>query len=106
MENYLVELNDGYIKSIDTDEISYPGCPTCDYGSEYINEFWIILSKSKIYAKTNRSYKYCFSSGEVIKSLLRKAPEFLNMTEDDFIKWFKSLIFDKDSDAKFEVNYI
>ena len=105
MENYIAKLKDGYIKSIDTDEYSSGGCPTCDFGSCYVNEFWITLSKSKIYAETSQMYEYCFSAGEVMRSFLRKAPEFLNMTEDDFIKWFKSLIFDKDSDAKFEVNY-
>lgn len=106
MENYIVKLKDGYIKSLDTDEESHSGCPTCDYGSSYINEFWITLSKSKIYASTNQMYEHCFYTGEVMTCFLRKAPDFLNMTENDFIDWFKSFIFEKDDDAEFKVSSI
>lgn len=106
MDNYIVKLKDGYIKSIDTNENFYSGCPTCDYGSSYMNEFWITLSKSKIYAETKQMYEYCFSAGEMMKNTLRKAPEFINMTEDDFIDWFKFLIFEKDDNAEFKVESI
>lgn len=106
MENYLVKLKNGYIKSLDTDEVFSSGCPTCDFGSCYVNEFWITLSKSKIFAKTSQMYEYCFSTGEIVKRFLNKASELGNMTEDEFIEWFRTLIFEKDETAEFNVNSI
>lgn len=39
----LLKLVDGGIENIKTDEEYHPGCPTCDYGSQYINDVEVIL---------------------------------------------------------------
>lgn len=44
---YLLQLKDGYLLNIESDEESYGGCPTCDYGSEYINTLTLICSKCR-----------------------------------------------------------
>lgn len=42
---YLLQLKDGYLLDIESDEESYDGCPTCNYNSEYINTITLICSK-------------------------------------------------------------
>lgn len=103
-EKLLLELKDGGIESIDTDERVYPGCPTCDYGSEYINEFRIHLTGHTIYAETNQMYEFAFSSGDLMEIILPNIKQIINMTEDDFIQWFKTEVFKRDENAKFKVN--
>lgn len=44
----LVELTDGGILDISSDTWSYNGCETCDYGSEYVNEYIIKMSKGVV----------------------------------------------------------
>ena len=41
----LLKLKNGGIVNIQSNEYSYRGCPTCDYGSQYINEITITLTK-------------------------------------------------------------
>ena len=42
-----IDLTDGYIFGIDEDSDSSMGCPTCDYGSEYIKKLTFYISLSK-----------------------------------------------------------
>lgn len=39
----LIKMLDGGILNYADDHYHYDGCPTCDYGSEYINEIDITL---------------------------------------------------------------
>lgn len=38
-----VKLTDGNIVSVEEDSYSYRGCPTCDFGSEYIKELKFVV---------------------------------------------------------------
>lgn len=46
----LIKMIDGGIANYEDNSYRFCGCPTCDYGSEYINEIDITLTHYKIYA--------------------------------------------------------
>ena len=43
----LITMKDGGLKEYSDDTQCYPGCETCDYGSEYINNLFLTLTKFK-----------------------------------------------------------
>ena len=59
-----IDLTDGCIFGIDENSYSFRGCPTCDYGSEYITEliFDVELYKDnkekKVIVTSNQMYEY------------------------------------------------
>lgn len=81
----LLKLKDGGIEKIDTHEMSYPGCPTCDYGSQYINEFDITLTQFKVHAEVSQMYAYRVSSGDLMNLILPNIDKISQMTEREFI---------------------
>lgn len=85
----LLKLKNGGIVNIQSDEYSYRGCPTCDYGSQYINEVTITLTKYVINVNLNKMYEYCLSSGSLMTIILPNVDLIMSMTEEEFIKWFK-----------------
>lgn len=93
----LLRLKDGAILDIWTDEHYHPGCPTCDYGSQYINEFKITLTKYIVQCKIAQECEYRFSSGDLMKAILPAVPQIMQMTEKEFTEWFKeNVIYSKD----------
>ena len=72
--------------SYDDDTTSYGGCPTCDYGSEYINDITVETTNYRINATFNQMYEYAFTSGDAIRIF---AKDFSRMTEDDFVKYLE-----------------
>ena len=103
----LLELNDGAIKSIDTDKyLDRLGCPTCGYGSEFVNEMTISMTKYFIYTKTNTEYEYAFSDDDLFKILLGNCDDIKKMNESEFIIWFKGKVLERDENAKFEITNI
>ena len=89
MKELLIKMVDGGMINYYDDFMSYGGCPTCDYGSSYITEIYIELTKYKIHIKTNQMYGYAISEGQMMKFFLTKYNEILNKTEKEFIEWFK-----------------
>lgn len=85
----LIKMIDGGIVNYEDDCYSYDGCPTCNYGSEYINEIDITLTSHKIHVKTNQMYDYVLSEGQMIKLFLSEYSAIQAMTEKQFIDWFK-----------------
>lgn len=85
----LLKLVDGGIENINTDEEHYPGCPTCDYGSQYINDVEVILTKHIIRASFIKMYSYVLSSGDLMQILLPNADAIQKMTESEFIEWLR-----------------
>ena len=88
----LINMLDGGLVNYTDDQYSYAGCPTCDYGSEYINEIDITLTKYKIHMKTNQMYEFVLSEGQMMKLFLTDYNAIQKMTEDEFIVWFKEKI--------------
>lgn len=58
------------------------GCPTCNYGSEYVNEVEIITTHYNISITFNQMYTYAFSEADAIRLF---AIDLGGMTEDEFI---------------------
>lgn len=85
----LIKMVDGGIVNYEDDYYSYGGCPTCDYGSEYINEINITLTRYKIYAEINQMYSYVLSEGQMMKLFLSEYNTIQSMTEKEFVGWFK-----------------
>ena len=105
----LVELTDGGIKEIYADTDSYSGCETCDYGSSYINEYVIQMTKGELKVEVNQMYEHALSEGDMMKLMLTGIDEIKALSEDEFVEWVKVNI-DKlaqesawgDAETKFE----
>ena len=85
----LINMIDGGLVNYIDDCYSYGGCPTCDYGSEYITEIDITLTHYKIHIKTNQMYEYVLSEGQMMKLFLTEYNTIQAMTEKEFVDWFK-----------------
>lgn len=110
----LLELRDGGIEDIQTDEEHFDGCETCDYGSQYINYFDIKLTQYKIHSEVNQMYNFRFSSGDLLNIILPNIDRIKQMTELEFSEFMKEKLSTKRSPhdeminftAKFEVTKI
>ena len=89
MENMLIKMTDGGLINYEDDCYSYGGCPTCDYGSEYINEIDITLTRYKIHIETNQMYEYVLSEGQMMRLFLSEYNTIQTMTEKEFVSWLK-----------------
>ena len=85
----LLKLVDGGIENIKTDEEYLPGCPTCDYGSQYINDVEVTLTKHIIRASFNN---------------LPNVDAIQKMTESEFIEWLR-LAFTQKVDEAYQCEY-
>lgn len=90
----LIKMLDGGLINYTDDYYHYNGCPTCNYGSEYINEIDITLVHHTIHIKTNQMYEYVLSEGQMIKLFLTEYDTICTMTEKEFIDWLKTKLID------------
>ena len=90
----LIKMIDGGMLNYSDDTSYISGCPTCDYGSEYINEIRIDLIKYKIFVKLNQMYDFALSEGEMIKLFLSNYNEIQGLTEKEFIDWIKQKLYE------------
>ena len=95
----LIQMIDGGLVNYEDDCYCISGCPTCDYGSEYINEIDITLTKYKIHTETNQMYEYVLSEGQMIKLFLTEYHTIQAMTEKEFVDWFKEQLDEITKDA-------
>lgn len=98
-KDIICELKDGYVLNFTTEQYSYGGCETCDYGSEYINECSIITSNNDIKITVNEMYEYAITSDFWVKFFCKNVINFLQMTEEEFICFVKEKIKDNFSNA-------
>lgn len=89
MDKMLIKMVDGGLVNYKDDCYHYDGCPTCDWGSKYINEIDVTLTKYNIYVRTNQMYEYALSEGQMIKLFLSEYSMIQTLTEKEFIDWFK-----------------
>ena len=99
----LIKLTDGGLVDYKDDVQYYSGCPTCDYGCEYINYITVYLTKYKVEVTLNKMYGYLVSQGDVIKWFMSEYDHFKTMSEIDFIEWFKIKIAKKVYDYYYPV---
>lgn len=95
----LIKMIDGGLVNYKDDICSYGGCPTCDYGSQYINEIYIELTTHNIYVSVKNMYEYAISQGNMIKLFLQEYNAIQQMTEKQFITWFEEKIKEMAVDA-------
>lgn len=105
----LVKMTDGGIVNYEDSCRYYEGCPTCNYGSEYINEIDITLVHHAIHVKTNQMYEYAISEGQMVRLFLMEYNTIQTMTEKEFIDWFKARLIDiayEEAIKEFEVKEV
>lgn len=94
----ILKLQDGGIVDIKDDMYHFDGCPTCDYGSEYITELDITFTQYKLHIEINNMYNFGVTQGDVMRIILKNVDKILNMTEFGFCEWlcneFKKLNLD------------
>lgn len=90
----LIKMIDGGLVNYTDDCWCMSGCPTCDYGSEYVNEIDITLTKYKIHVRTNQMYEYVLSEGQMMKLFLSEYNTIQQMTETQFTEWFKKKLYE------------
>ena len=100
----LIKMIDGGILNYVDDNYHYDGCPTCDYGSEYINEIDITLVHHTIHIKTNQMYEYALSEGQMIRLFLTEYDTIRTMTEKEFIDWINEKLIEITHD-EFKENF-
>ena len=102
----LVELKDGKIENIYTDKCCTPGCPTCDFGSSYVNDITIIMTKYRIFASIDTTYSYAISEDWLLKTILENVEQVKQMTELEFSTWFEEQFNKLDGDTSYSVTPI
>lgn len=85
----LVELSGGGILNIISDTWHYDGCETCDYGSEYVNEYTIQMTKGVLEIKLEQMYDYALTEGFMMTALLGNIDTIKALTEREFVEWLK-----------------
>ena len=100
---YLLQLKDGYLLNIESDEESYGGCPTCDYGSEYINTITLICSKYTHTISISQMYDFALPSAVVMKVFLRNSETLKASTEKNLGKLVKKLLEQETCETNFEL---
>ena len=86
--------------SYSDDSWSSPGCPTCDYGSKYVNEISIITTHYRIDITLRQMYEYAFSTADAIKIL---AVDLRGMTEEEFLSYIDKEFKKYDALDEFEI---
>ena len=86
---YLIKMIDGGILNIETDNESYAGCDTCDYGSKYINYITITMSQYILTIEITNEYGYALSVENAMHIFLRKHSDIECLYEKEFKSWFK-----------------
>ena len=99
----LLKMKNGGILDITQDNQYIQGCPTCDYGSEYISEMQIKLTNIYINVEANSKCNYSLSDGLIMKIILPNVNEIQEMSELEFAKWFEDQLLDKIEQLEYDV---
>lgn len=103
-KDYLLELIDGKLISIDSEDFCKNiGCPTCGYGSEFINDLDINLTNYRYIVTINRMYGYAFSIGDLLNIILGNIDTITKMTQLEFIDWFKNKVKEKADEITYKI---
>lgn len=89
---YLVKLIDGEILDVIYNQKYYSGCPTCDYGSEYINEWWVKMTNHIIHVRACNEYNYGISESWIMRLFLQNLSEIKKMKQIELFNFIKSEI--------------
>lgn len=106
MGKLLIEMIDGGIVNIEQDNWNSHGCETCDFGSSYVNELTVYLTKHKIITRIDKMYDYLLSDGDLFKIFIGGLDEIKEMTEEEFIKWLELKIKELGNSADVEYDHV
>ena len=90
--NKLISYNDDSHRTL--------GCPTCNYGSSYVNEITIVTTHYRIDIELRQMYEYSFSTADAIRLF---AVDLSSMTEQDFINHIDKRIHEYDALDEYHV---
>lgn len=93
-----VKLTDGNIVSVEEDSYSYKGCPTCDFGSEYIKELKFVVDvdwsekQQIVEINSNTMYEYAeeLNAASVIRLFVKVVEESVDF--QGFIELCKKML--------------
>ena len=97
----LLKMKDDYIVDILYDSEHTSGCPTCDYGSQYIREFWVVMQYSVIFVKSENMYRFACTEDFLFKLFLSNVDKLRKMCRAEFIQFLTEEMGKTESD---EVN--
>lgn len=86
----LVKMKNGGILNITSDKDYTHGCPTCDYGSCYVNYYDIKLTTINIHIEVSKMYGYLLSEGHMMETILPNLDKISQMEELEFAEWLKT----------------
>lgn len=86
MSTLKIKFADGNeLTGIHDDTNIIQGCPTCGYGTEYINEITITTTNHTIEATFNNAYNFAVTTGDMI--LMLASCDYKMITEEEFVKY-------------------
>ena len=89
----LIKLTDGALINVKYEDDYIAGCPTCDWGSEYINNYTFVFSDDeRLEVEVNNMYEYAFSVGDMMHILLSNIDFIKIMSKTEFCDWIVSVI--------------
>lgn len=86
----LLKLVDGAILEIEADKDYTSGCETCDWGSQYVNEYTIYMETGTLYIEASQEYTYPLSEGYMMGLMLNNVEVIKAMTETAFRLWLEA----------------
>lgn len=100
MSEPIIRLTDDEIISWEDDHTYLPGCPTCDYGSEYCTTVDIRFKNGVyIHIEQTQSYGYGLSQADMMRIMCTNYNDIIKMTRDEFYNWLKTKIVELYKDA-------
>lgn len=103
-DEMLLPLADGGIIDFDESLQHISGCETCDYGSQYINNIRILLTKYQLFVEVDKMYEYALTEANLMKLMLLNSQMIQTFTEQEFSSWFveriKELVNEEENDVK------
>lgn len=90
-EKIILPLFDGGVTAVDYDTMDSPGCPTCDYGSSYVDDFTVELTGYRMTVHIDNEYSHFISEGWLMRKLLSADH---GMTESQFVWWLTTVMDD------------
>ena len=86
----LLELVDGGIISIESDDDFIKGCcDTCDYGDTFVNYYSIEMVCHSVEINVSDEDNYALSHGSIMNIILPNIDKIQAMTEKQFIEWIE-----------------
>ncbi len=88
-KDYLLELQDGEIISIESDNHISLSCPTCDYKNECISFAKITLVHLEIIIDVIEGREHSFTEETLMKIILPQTDKIKKMKEFEFAEWLR-----------------